>query len=431
MKLFQSIQGGLPLVFFLLIIFLSSPALRAEEIPAASPFQAGITAFKQGDYGKALRFFQQAESSGLNKPSLYYNIGVCSYKLGRYPEAEDAFRKTAAFPEMAPLAYYNLGIVAEKQADHKNALFWLRKSYDTAKTDDSKIRELAKNALREMRIAKDRPAWNRYISAGLGYDDNVELVADSDVLQASNQEDSFADLFVFLKRTITTDSSASGSFLQSGLSFLKYAEINEYDTGTANLELFYWKKLGTYQVEGGTGYHYIFFDGKSYEQSPMLSMQISRPLWSANLLRFLYRLNYLDNLNEDYDYLTGWRHRAMAELSGKWGSFRGYLAYTLEANNRDDDDYSPLRHTFTTGLKVRLQDNLDGGLTFSYRDSDYDISNQSDREEEQLTTTATLTYYLQNGWEMSCKVQHTDNESNYSSYDYKKEAVILSVARFF
>ncbi len=419
------------LPFFLIVLILLSQEVRAENQPESSAFQAGVTAFKQGNYESALDYFHQAQSLGFAKPSLYYNIGVCCYKLGRYQEAEEAFSKTATFPKMAPLAYYNLGVVAEKRSDHDKALYWLHKSYDTAEADDLNLRVLAANALAQIEGKKDYSPWAGYASFGLGYDDNVELVPDSDFLQASNMDDSFLDVYLSARRFFAGDSSSSGSYFQGSLSYLKYAEVNEYDTGTADLALFYWQQAGSYQLEGGGGYYYSTIDGQSYEQSPMISLQAKRSLWTSTDLRLRYRLNYFDVLDSDYDYLTGWRQRTMAELSRRWGNYSGYLAYTLELNDRDDEDYSPVRHLFGAGVDMKPLDNIGVNLYVGYRTSDYDIATFDDRDEDRFDATLSLTYFLVNGWEISCKYEYTDNESTDDSYDYTRNAVTLFLARPF
>jgi tetratricopeptide (TPR) repeat protein len=431
MQLINYLHWKIFLIFFLVILFLFSQEVRAENQSESSAFQDGVTAFKQGNYESALHFFHQAESLGFEKPSLYYNIGVSCYKLGRYQEAEEAFRKTATFPQMAPLAYYNLGVVAEKQSDHKKALYWLQKSYDNAEADDVNLRVLAANALGQIKDKTDSSAWASYVSAGLGYDDNVELVSDSDVLQTSNMDDLFLDMYLFTRRSFAGDSSASGSYFQSSIFYLKYAEVNEYDTGSADLALFYWKQAGSYQLEGGGGYYYTIIDGQSYEQSPMISLQAKRSLWASTYFRLRYRLNYLDVLDSDYDYLTGWRHRTMAELSRSWGKSFGYLAYTLELNDRDDEDYSPTRHLFAAGLDVKPLDNVGVNLYVAYRASHYDIASFDDRNEGRFDSSLNLTYFLVNGWEISCKLEHTHSESNDDLYDYKRNAVTLFFARSF
>lgn len=409
---------------------LFTEAHGAERV--GSPFfQAGVKASRAGQYEEALAMFRKARAEGLSKASLFYNIGVCAYKLGLYSQAEEAFRQTATFPKMAPLAYYNLGIVAEKQADHKQALAWLTRARKTSTAQDKKLVLLIENAINRLSEQEPSPRWERYLSLGFGYDDNVELVGSSDILEASYEQDSFLDFFFFARRPLLDSSLAEGPYIQTMFSFLKYAEFNEYDTGSAKLELFHRRNIGLYQLEGGGGYGYVYFDGRSYEQSPMLSLQIRRPLAERFSVRFRYRVDYKDILDNRYDYLAGWRHRTMAEISGKWQKTRAYLAYTMENNDRDDEDYSPVRHTVAGGVTLRHLPNTDLKLSCSYRDSSYAIGDAPDREEERIDSNIMLIYYLKRGWEVIGQYTHSVNNSNYPTYDFTRNTVTLSVARFF
>ncbi|MFH1216872.1 MAG: tetratricopeptide repeat protein [Pseudomonadota bacterium] len=420
--------------FFLSLIvspyFWNITQLFAQTVNTSDIFSQGTNASRQGDYEKALTLFRRAESAGLTKPALYYNIGVCAYKLGRYAEAEKAFLKTAESPRMASLAYYNLGIIAKKQSNHEKAIYWLQKSSESTSADDEKTRLLADYALAQISGKDPVVVWNRYLSLGLGYDDNVELVA-TDLLQASHQHDEFLDLFIFLRRPFLHFASDTGSHLQSSFSFLKYADLSEYDTGSANVEYYYWKKFSSLQIEGGGSYAFTLLDGRSYEQSPLLSIQAKYIVNPETSVRLRYRINYHDVLDKEYDYLTGWRHRTQTELFRSWGKVGASLSYTLELNDRDDKDYSPTRHTAAVGMKVKPLEKLDINLNVSYRDSHYDLESLDDRDENQLNSSIEFMYFLPAEWELSCRYQYTDNNANDDYYDYTRNMVVLSLARFF
>ena len=330
---------------------------------------------------------------------------------------------------MAPLAYYNLGIVAIQQTDLENAKYWLTKSYEQA--EDENLRYLAETALARIEERKPQSLLEKYISVGLGYDDNVELLVNSETLETSSEGDTFADLFAFFRLPLTGAIPTHGSFMQTSLSYLKYFDLDEYDIGYANLELMYRKKSGRVQWEGGGGYGYTIIDGNSYEQSPGGTIQATIPFMTAESLRFRYRLHYLDIFDSDYDYLAGWRQQALAEISRSVSKYKAYLAYTLELNDRDDEDYSPTRHSIAAGLILKYFKDIDISLYFSYRDSSYDIDNTEDRDDHRIDTRVNFTYFLENGWEVSGKYQYVDNDSNYSSYDFTRNVVTLSVARFF
>lgn len=420
-------------ILYLTLLFIISLPLASEAKGSteqvATQFRSAVQLFKEGNYEQALQLFLKAKSLGMEKGSLYYNVGVCYYKLSLFDEAEQAFRKTASFPEMAPLAYYNLGIIALKQSEQEKAEYWLMQSYN--KTDDEKLRLLAKTALNRIDKKEDLSLWERYLSMGLGYDDNVELYINSETLESSDQGDNFIDFFLFLRRPLSGSTATTGPVFQSSLSYLKYFELNEYDIGNINLGLMYRNKVQNIQLESGGEYSFTLIDGDSYEQSPGFKIQAIYPVNTSHAFRFRYRLNYLDIIDSEYDYLSGWRHRASAEISRRVSQYKAHLAYTLELNDRDDENYSPTRHTFAAGLILRHFENVDISFFISHRESCYDIEYAKDREDDRIDTSINLTYFFRDGWEVSGKYQHIDNDSNYSSYDFTRNVITFSVARFF
>lgn len=420
-------------VLLLLALLIPVPGenTAASPVDAASTlFSQGITLARQGNHEQALALFRQAEAAGINKPSLYYNIGVSAYKAGRYSEAKEAFHRTAAFPRMTAIAYYNLGIIAEKEGERETARNWLHRAVESATASDARTRELAAYALATLSGKEQAPLWEKYVSLGLGYDDNVELSA-TDLLQASNQSDAFLDLFAFFRRPLHQTETHSGSFLQSSFFYLKYEDISEYDTGSATVEYAWWKNWSSMQFEAGGGYQYILLDGDSYEQSPLLRLQLTVPVGSATALRFLQRADYHDVLADEYDYLTGWRHRSQAEVMQNWPKIRASLSCAYEFNDRDDHDYSPTRTTLATNIRLQPLDRLAVAFALSWRDSNYDIAHSRDRDEEQLDATVEVLLSLTNGWETSVRYQYTDNDSNDTFYQYERNVITLILSRFF
>lgn len=419
----------------LLLLALFIPVIgentAASTVDAASIlFNQGITLARQGNHEQALVLFRQAEAAGVNKPALFYNIGVSAYKAGRYPEAKDAFHRTAAFPRMTAIAYYNLGIIAEKEGDREAARSWLHRAVESATASDARTRELAAYALAKIGGKERASLWDKYVSLGLGYDDNVELSA-TDLLQASNQSDAFLDLFAFFRRPLHQAGTHSGSFLQSSFSYLKYEDISQYDTGSATVEYAWWQNWTFMQIEAGGGYQYILLDGDSYEQSPLLRLQLTVPVGTATALRFLQRSDYHDVLADEYDYLTGWRHRSQAEVMQNWPKIRAGISCAYEFNNRDDHDYSPTRTTLATNIRLQPLDRLTVAFILSWRDSNYDIALGQDRDEEQLDATAEVILSLTKGWETSLRYQYTDNDSNDTFYEYERNVITLFLSRFF
>lgn len=424
------------IVFLLLFAANVWPALaQAEEVVNQSQsatllFQSGMEASKRGAYDQALEHFSAARAAGMAKPALHYNIGVCYYKLEKYQEAEEAFRKTAESPAMAALAHYNLGLIFLKKSDTDKAAYWFRRAYEDSKNE--KLRLMATNALDRLNGKNGQDVWAQYASLGLGYDDNVELLAQTETLQTSGQGDFFTEVFGHISGPLGRSQVGSGFHVNMNAYLLHYFDMEDYDIGSVSLGLLYKEKVNTFQLEGGGEYAYTFLDNQSFEQTPTMSLQVKYPLQAiSSLLRFRYRLSYLDILDDDYEYLTGWRHQALAESSWNWSRYSALLEYVLEMNDRDNPDYSPTRHSLTGVFCFRPYEGLQVALEGGYRKSEYDINNSVNRDEERFRADVRVSFYLKKGWEINGEYQYTDNDSNFEEYNYTSNMVVLSVGRIF
>lgn len=421
----------------LLLFCVTAPphALKAEEDSnhsshSSALFMAGKEAFQKGLPEQALQNFLSARASGMVKPALYYNIGVCYYRLGEYEEAEKAFRKTAEYPDMASLAYYNLGLISLQQQERDAAIqrFQLAKS----KTKNKKIHLMADAALQRLKGKKNKISWVQYASLGLGYDDNVALLADTENVQGSDTDDFFAELLGHISGYLGDKPGAHGTQFHANVYLLQYLEMDEYDIGSFSVGLVQKKTVNSMQLEGRVEYAYTVLDNHSFEQIPTISFQVKYPLrHSKSAVRFRYRLSYLDILNDDYDYLTGLRHQVRGESFWNWSVYRVRLAYILEMNDKDDQDYSPTRHTLKGTFSIRPSTVLKLSFGGNYRNSQYDMSNLTDRHEERLRGEIKCTFYLKKNWQLNGEYQYTDNDSNYEEYNYTRNMIIFSLSRSF
>ena len=76
------------------------PASAGQRPSALSQIDAGVEAYKAGDYTRALKLFERAARAGKqvkDRSGLYYNIGSCLRKLGRIQAAVAAYEKSLAY----------------------------------------------------------------------------------------------------------------------------------------------------------------------------------------------------------------------------------------------------------------------------------------------------------------------------------------------
>ncbi|MCB2183747.1 MAG: tetratricopeptide repeat protein [Desulfobulbaceae bacterium] len=413
----------------------SPPLLKAEDetVHTRSPsfhFKAGQEAFRKGLHEDALQDFLDAQAAGLSKPSLYYNIGVCYYKLGRYPEAEQAFRKTAEYPDMVSLAYYNLGLISLQQQQSDAAINRFKRARFEAK--NQKLRLMADAALEKLKKEEQKITWMQYASFGFGYDDNVALLADTENVRASGSDDFFAEILGHISGYLSENPSERGTQFHANVYLLHYLELDEYDVSSFFVSLLHKETINTLQMEARGEYAYTLLDESRFEQVPSLSFQLKYPLQSAkSVVRFRYRLSYLDILDDDYEYLAGYRHQFLGESFWKWSAYSALLGYVLETNDRDDPDFSPTRHTIKALFSVRPAPLVRVSLGVNYRDSKYDITNDNDRHEERMRGELRCTLFMKNDWELNGEYQYTDNDSNYEKYTYVRNMIVLSLSRSF
>ena len=416
--------------FFLLILGCMGGAAGQLEAADPSSFSEGVVLFKQGDFAGAHVLFKKALASGMDSPALHYNLGVCLYRMGRLSEANEEFSRVQQSPAYSSLALYNQGLIAVKQnkAELARQIF-LEVSSSAV---DSKLQEFATAALMKLEYEETTASiWVNMASLGIGYDGNVNLASSSDGFEPSEEDDTFAEIIAFLQGPVARSSSGSVYRFTASTYFQKYFDLEQYDSAAFLLGLSRNDNLAKWQLETGADYSYTLLDGEGLEQVPTLSVNAKRELGKALDFFLKYRLSYLDALDDEFDYLNGWRQRYQAEARMKWALVRTKVGLSMELNDRDNDDYSPTRYSWIASATLTPLDELDLHLGFDYRNSDYTITGSDDRQEDRFRTLARLSYLLPNDLQLSGEYQYTDNDSNYESYDYTREMVLVNVSMGF
>ncbi len=135
------------------VVFVFLPLLTAHADNFVGSVKKGNSAFKEGNFGKALEFYHQAEVDRPEMPELQYNIGAALYKEGKYEEAAEKLQKSFITDDVKneAMAHYNLGNVYYKSGDYQKAIQAYQKSLELSPDDiDAKYNlELARKMLKE------------------------------------------------------------------------------------------------------------------------------------------------------------------------------------------------------------------------------------------------------------------------------------------
>lgn len=408
--------------FLILLMFLSGGVVAGADQPTTKNFSNGIQAFDEGDYEKALEFFQKAQQADLNSSALHYNFGVTYYKLKRYVEARREFEGLSKESETAALAHYNLGLiglaVGDKTEAGKHFRFALRK------TKDPKLRRIAGDRLGEMSMAERAGAWAGYVSLAAGYDDNVYFIADGDYA-TSNVNDNFLE-FIGSAAGQVTGSREHGLQLKGSVYYQDYLKANEFDFGDVRMGPELDLKLGQWNTSLAGIIGLSSIDKELFERNFIAEVRGSREIHQNIDLHLKYQLAVID-AEAPFENLSGSRHRMTAGLrKALWKTNTG-LDYTLELNDRDDPDF-PTRHTVSLLAHRNLFGSWNAGVNLDYRSSDYQRTNRSDKRIQfGLRASRSVPW----GFRAFGKFNHLRNDSILPENEYTRNVFSIGVERFF
>ncbi|TNF38171.1 MAG: tetratricopeptide repeat protein [Gammaproteobacteria bacterium] len=395
---------------------------------ALSDFEQGNRLFNEGDYRQAVSLFESAYKKGMRSVSLYYNLGSAYFKLDDLEKSKYYFKKVAQSRNMRALAHYNLGLIAlrQNQTDEARQYF----SSVIALKQDQKLTTLASRQLDIINQEQSQKSSFIYLSAGIGYDDNITAVSDSVV---SNVSDMFYDVFA------TGEFTLSGNKQQGWLTDVNFSQINYMDSGLYDESLYGVAVKKTDRINGWLTQLMLQLDkssygGEDFQTLVRLDASLKYPLSRTDRFYFKYRYDDIASDNLIYDYLQGWRQILRPEFRQYAGRSITAFYYELELNDRQDTStasYSPTRHTFRGRYTYRLNDtwHLSGDL--SWRRSDYPFVAIEAREDERLRIGAHVDYLLDKTLKIRARLIYTDNESNQEIYDYSKTTLGLSLSKSF
>lgn len=413
----------------MLLAWLGCAAVMAADAPdethAREHFAAGTRAFQAQDFAAALAAFQLAASSGLPGPAVHYNIGVSAYQLGRLDQAEAAFRIVAGHPAMAPAAHYNLGLVALRRGDGEAARGWFEAALAG---DDDAIRRLAAAQLERLEA---RPPHARsaarpvlFLSTRGGYDDNVVLAADGEVLGVSGTGSS-----IMAAQLAGLVPLAAGIRLEGSAFVLRYPELGEFDQSGGRLGVLARRELDEWQGELGVEYELNRLDGERFEDRIGLSATGFRSLGSDWDLRLRFRHEDITG-REPYAALDGDRQELAVRLRRQTAADELRLGYRYERNDRVGAEVSPDRHTLEAEWAVGFRDGIQAVLGLAWRRSSYTPAAGTWTERRSFVS-AGVRGPLAGIWTWTVGYDWTDNDSADALFDYRRQRIIIGVEALF
>lgn len=421
-------------------------ALAADR--AAQAFEAGVAAFRAGDYRGALTAFHDAERRGLQNPNLDLNLGLAHFRLGQFQEARACFERVRGDLRYTAIADYHLGVMAAQLGDRETALYYLQSVQQVAQSPA--LRDQATVALRRLDDVPleeepstadvDEPDGVYFLRAATGFDSNPELANDTLDRPAADDGAGYAELRGNLEHPLGTGGLGTTLF-RADLAARQHDSEEGFDWQSGALGLRQAWRLGAWRLgaggEGGAGW----LDGQAYEGSATALLDGRRKL-GASTLSLRYEGERLAGEGA-YEYLDGWRHEAGVALARSLGTLRARAELEYELNERRDlavgeefSSYSPARAGVGVTLVTPPLRRLTTELRARWRDSRYADPNRfyqdgalrEERRRDRLAS-AGLRFRLRAGetWNWLLDYQYSRNDSTLDAFGYARQVAALGI----
>jgi tetratricopeptide (TPR) repeat protein len=398
----------------LLIALLLTPSTQVRSATAPEQFQLGRQAFEAGNFLAALESFEAAAATGMSGPAVHFNIGVCAYRLGRLARAEQAFREVALSPAMSALAHYNLGLVAVAADRRTDAARWFARV--EKESSDERLRALARAQLREIVPPAERN-WSAYASLDVGYDDNVALISESDVLGVSGTSDTFVEALLSGSTSI-----AYPWRFDASIGVLDYQELDDFDQISTSASARYRRRVGSWNAETLFQGTFTTLDGDAFQHKRMVALQASRALTDNWRVRTRYRYGDLDGLG-DFKGLDGRRHELDARAAWRGGPWDLAIDYRFDATEYRNQALSLHRHEMAVNVQRQLKEGWAVEAQVALDRSRYDRGNTEDRNEWELA----ISRELSSRWRAVVRYGHANNNADRFEFDYRRNRVSAAV----
>lgn len=417
------------------LVFGFASAVTAAVSSGEQAFEQAMNAFRAGQFTPALDGFLRARRAGMRTPALYYNLGVTYYRLKRYSDAQREFNVLLREPAWAPLAHYNLGLIAQRLDDTDRAVHHFRRAHDSA--TDPKLRGLAGTALARLGRPVRATGTSTLFSLAGGYDSNVTLAPDAEIVGIADNSDLFLEAIGALSHRFAGD-RARGLYAFGSVQARDYLKINVFDQLGWRAGLSRDADSGRWRSSIGGYFDLVYVDGARLEHAATLDLQARRRTDGGREWGARYQYSRIDG-GAGFDYLDGWQQQLLLDANLPWAGGRLSAGYRFEINDRADLEsggdffsYSPTRHALLAAYGWRTPDGWRLQARGEYRYSRYDEPSRiggvtATREEDRYLVGLRADARLAGAWRGFLDYSYSRNESNFSAYDYRRQQAIIGV----
>lgn len=416
-----------------LVLCLLLPSIITFKQALASPvddFNAGIEAFQQNQYSKALDYFLKAESEGLESVQLKYNLASVYYRLEQYQLSRRYFKTLLSDPALVFQAQYSLALIEHKTGNKDGAIELFEKSIELTK--DPRLIALVNKQIDTLKgqTTKKPKNWFIYLSPAYGYDSNIANTPSSTPTDLSG---SFLQALIYSEIKLYTRDKNGLHLLFTHLS-KDYQDNSDYDLSTSILGTEYRTLFRGWNVDYGLDIGRSSFGDDDYLSRETVKISSKKKLSSRRELRLALRFENISSLSNQYDFLDGDRTEFKTQYRVK-DQLREYrVIYQLELNDRRDtltQNFSPTRNLIGLEYLDNFGEKIKAGIKLDYRDSKYGSTGVQNRRDKRTRFGMNGDYQLGSNWTAKLEVIFTRNQSSIDTSEYRNHITTLSLNTLF
>lgn len=399
---------------------------------AETYFKAGKLAFSQKKYNKAIELFQKSLLKGLQTPAVYHNLGVAAYKAKNYSKAKIAFKENLKNANWKSLAQYNLGLIAQKQGRKKAATKWF-----TLASNDSSNKTIQKAAfivLSRMNKGSQIKSkvntskqWFLLTQAGTGIEDNTLDLGQGDT--QTGEDNQFLEFTLFANKSFGTADKGynlNSSFYTSVNTVFSHA--NELNNNLYLMSAGFDRHVRfnqSWSRSTGLNSYYSLYQDQAFQNIVSSHLKLQRTSKRNNRLQFRIQYQYINSLNDQFNYLAGHQWNFRSEFERKKITHRFRLYYDFESNARRDDEnlsYSPQRHRVYSEITFKNNKKFEHKLSLDLRASNYpDLGTSISRTDNRFQLIWKTGYKLKTNLFLNAQYSYQKQNSPLENYDYHRQ----------
>jgi tetratricopeptide (TPR) repeat protein len=411
-------------------------AQKKEPDHAGIAYDIALTDFHTNDYTSAGSLFEDVVDQEPENTLARYYLAMCMFKEGNYSDAAVHFDQASEeSSDLKQNCYYYSGICHLKTGRPKDAVNNFE--YVIRHTNSNEVKTKAEKWLHSaQKLEKGYKPYSLYLKLGTRYDDNVQLEPlDLDVY---SDESDFASV-AFLSGTYNF---FKGNRLGMSVGYdhyqTYYLDISGYDLAACSPNFsatyrinsmsegrftytptFYWVDYGNYMVQ-----HY-FKPEISLKIMPNLSGKFSLDYFGNNNYQIQGRSGQASGVSTDFVYL----------LQKQDLSITAGLSYLNNSPVESEFDYSDIEGRLGTFFTIPWDIQMSVYGKYRLRDFSSTTSSLDDskkREDTKYKFAASFSrWFVNDKIALIFEYAFSQNDSNISSYEYRKNAVTLSAATKF